>query len=61
MKNYQLQCFCENLIDNLTVIKGYLDLSRESTEIKFSNELTSEIADMTAKIKRCLIQTIEQE
>ncbi|ADY57136.1 hypothetical protein Sgly_2866 [Syntrophobotulus glycolicus DSM 8271] len=56
MKNNQFQLFCENLMNNLTVIKGYVDLSREKAEMKFSAELTEEITEMTTKIKECLTE-----
>ncbi|WP_169312031.1 hypothetical protein [Syntrophobotulus glycolicus] len=43
-------------MNNLTVIKGYVDLSREKAEMKFSAELTEEITEMTTKIKECLTE-----
>lgn len=61
MNDYQLKCLCENLIDNITVIKGFFELNKQTAEMKYADELMSEITDMTTKIKVCLVEVSERK
>lgn len=54
LEDYKVKNLCEDLLNNLTVIKGFLDLNKDKTEIKFLKELMREIQDMIATLRGCL-------
>lgn len=60
MDSDKLKRFCENLIDSITVIKGFFDLNNQTAEMKYTAELMGEITDMTAKVKGYLAEVSER-
>lgn len=53
LKNICLD-LCRNLCNDLTIIKGFFDLSEQQTEIKYSSEIRKGIKDMELTIKDCI-------
>ncbi|MDA8222644.1 hypothetical protein [Desulfosporosinus nitroreducens] len=55
MEEYKVITFCQKLCDNLcdqvTVIKGYIELNEDKGKIQFSTELRREIDEMITSIR----------
>jgi len=45
------QKLCDNLCDQVTVIKGYIELNEDKGKIQFSTELRREIDEMITSIR----------
>ncbi|AET68665.1 hypothetical protein Desor_3155 [Desulfosporosinus orientis DSM 765] len=45
------QKLCEHLCDQVTVIKGYIELNEDKGKIQFSTELRQEIEEMITSIR----------
>ncbi|EHQ89804.1 hypothetical protein [Desulfosporosinus youngiae] len=51
MDEHKLLSFCQKLCDQVTVIKGYIELNEDKGKIQFSKELKREIDEMIISIR----------
>ncbi|WP_148265275.1 hypothetical protein [Desulfosporosinus orientis] len=51
MDEYKVTAFCQKLCDQVTVIKGYIELNEDKSKMQFSTELRREIDEMITSIK----------